>query len=302
MSRGEESDDEQIKYAIALSLKDQGDADGKQVLPEVNYKPSEAPSLDLLSLNRKQMEEDRLARIATKRSRMLSNEEEVVETPPPKRRTKSETYPTADGAVIPYPEGIVKRTWVRGYDRSNDDIKIEEVLQKDKLLLALFSSFQWDEPWLFNKIDASRTKVLLVAFAADETQKEITRRNAPSNVKFCFPDMHGPGSMHSKLQILKFPNYLRIVIPTGNLVPYDWGETGVMENMVFLIDLPLMEMAHKPHPATMFFSQLQLYLQAMGVEISMISGLSKYDFSKTKDIGLVYSMSVIGNLHSNLCA
>lgn len=29
------------------------------------------------------------------------------------------------------------------------------------------------------------------------------------------------GSMHSKLQLLKFPGYLRIVIPTGNLVPYD---------------------------------------------------------------------------------
>lgn len=37
--------------------------------------------------------------------------------------------------------------------------------------------------------------------------------------------------MHSKLQLLKYPSYLRLVIPTGNLVPYDWGETGVMENV-----------------------------------------------------------------------
>lgn len=43
--------------------------------------------------------------------------------------------------------------------------------------------------------------------------------------------MRGPGAMHSKLQLLKFPEYLRIVIPTANLVPYDWGETGVMENV-----------------------------------------------------------------------
>lgn len=43
--------------------------------------------------------------------------------------------------------------------------------------------------------------------------------------------MKGPGSMHSKLQLLKYPNYLRVVIPTGNLVPYDWGESGVMENV-----------------------------------------------------------------------
>jgi hypothetical protein len=43
--------------------------------------------------------------------------------------------------------------------------------------------------------------------------------------------MNGPGNMHSKLQILKFPTYLRIVVPTGNFVPYDWGETGIMENV-----------------------------------------------------------------------
>ena len=37
--------------------------------------------------------------------------------------------------------------------------------------------------------------------------------------------------MHSKLQLLAHPSYLRICVPTANLVPYDWGETGVMENV-----------------------------------------------------------------------
>lgn len=37
--------------------------------------------------------------------------------------------------------------------------------------------------------------------------------------------------MHSKLQLLKFPGYLRLVVPTGNLVPYDWGENGLLENV-----------------------------------------------------------------------
>lgn len=60
---------------------------------------------------------------------------------------------------------------------------------------------------------------------------DAMKSNAPPNVKFCFPKMNGPGAMHSKLQILKFSTHIRIVIPTGNLVPYDWGETGVMENV-----------------------------------------------------------------------
>lgn len=56
-------------------------------------------------------------------------------------------------------------------------------------------------------------------------------------IRFCFPPMeHGASCMHSKLQLLKYPRYLRIVVPSGNLVPYDWGETGVMENVCVIGD------------------------------------------------------------------
>jgi hypothetical protein len=58
------------------------------------------------------------------------------------------------------------------------------------------------------------------------------RENAPPNVRFCFPPMKGMGAMHSKLQLLKYPDSLRIVVPTGNLTPYDWGESGVLENVI----------------------------------------------------------------------
>lgn len=57
------------------------------------------------------------------------------------------------------------------------------------------------------------------------------RANVPANIKFSFPPMHGPGAMHSKLMVLRYASHLRIVVPTGNLVPYDWGETGTMENV-----------------------------------------------------------------------
>lgn len=67
-------------------------------------------------------------------------------------------------------------------------------------------------------------------------QKADMLGNVPQErIRFCFPPMeHGAGSMHSKLQLLKFPNYIRVAVPTGNLVPYDWGETGVMENVSVL--------------------------------------------------------------------
>lgn len=58
------------------------------------------------------------------------------------------------------------------------------------------------------------------------------QNNVPRNrIRFCFPPMLEMGNMHSKLQLLKFEKYLRVVVPTGNLMSYDWGETGVMENV-----------------------------------------------------------------------
>lgn len=58
------------------------------------------------------------------------------------------------------------------------------------------------------------------------------RDNSPQNIQYCFPNMEGINIMHSKLQLLSHPNHLRIVIPSANLVPYDWGEQGgVMENV-----------------------------------------------------------------------
>jgi hypothetical protein len=45
---------------------------------------------------------------------------------------------------IQYPNGVVKKTWAFGYDRKGDDIKIEEVFQKNDLQLAVLSSFQID--------------------------------------------------------------------------------------------------------------------------------------------------------------
>ena len=60
--------------------------------------------------------------------------------------------------------------------------------------------------------------------------------------------------MHSKLQLLFHPNYLRIVVPSANLMPYDWGEAGgVMENVSVVSEaqclskLRVMPVAFRPY-------------------------------------------------------
>ncbi|CAG9941949.1 unnamed protein product [Clonostachys rosea f. rosea IK726] len=301
-------DDEALRYAIALSLQEHEKKSPEPAKPEESQ-PDQGPhtsgNFSLRLLDRKAMEEARIQRLAAKRPRLdqqtaPDDGDDVVEVPPPKKMKSAgpstpkaapvSASPSAQPASSNYfPDGVVKRTWARGHPRASDDIKIEEVFQKEKLELALISSFQWDEEWMLSKVDLRRTKLLLLAFATNETQQQEMQANAPPNVRFCFPPMNGPGAMHSKLQLLKYPDQLRIVVPTGNLVPYDWGETGVMENMVFLIDLPRLGDAadHKP---TQFSTELARFLTEAKVDDRMVDSLTSYDFSRTERLGFVYSI------------
>lgn len=70
---------------------------------------------------------------------------------------------------IQYPDGVVKKTWVRGCPRQGDDIKIEEVLQKSDLELAVLSSFVVDPAWIETKLN-SKTKVIWVLQEKDESE------------------------------------------------------------------------------------------------------------------------------------
>ncbi|KAF2965773.1 hypothetical protein GQX73_g7803 [Xylaria multiplex] len=269
-----------------------------------------------LGLDRKKMEEERLVRL---NKRKAPHDDEVNERHP--QRIKIDSQPEhnplatmtgtsvhTESSSLPYPKGVVKKTWAYGYPRK-DDIKIEEILQKDQLELAVLSSFQWDDEWLLSKIDIKKTKMVCIAFASSDNQKEEMRANVP---RFCFPPMMPAGSMHSKLQLLKFPKYLRLVIPTGNLVPYDWGETGVMENMVFLIDLPIAK--DSANRLNAFGQELCYFLKESGLEKGLIDSLLKpgrlydaepdvsinmflctqYDFSETNQYRFIHT---IGQSH-----
>lgn len=194
-------------------------------------------------------------------------------------------------------DGAVKKTWALMRERA-DDIKIEEVLQSDGLKLAVMSAFQWHVPWLMGKLKET-TQVIFVMQAKGHATKEqyLKEISGIPNVKLCLPPMDTMVNiMHSKLMLLSYSTHLRIVVPTANLTPDDWGETGVMENMLFLIDLPRLpgnERAPK-ESLTAFGRELVVFLEAKGLLPSVIESLYYFDFSRTKDFAFVHS---IGGVH-----
>ncbi|KAI1384501.1 phospholipase D/nuclease [Hypoxylon trugodes] len=272
-----------------------------EVAPAAPQQPATAlaSSFTALGLDRKKMEEERLARLG-KRKATESESDTQDRRQRPRLDVQSPNHSATKDVPrhLPYPKGTVKKTWAAGYPRK-DDIKIDEILQKNELELAVVGSFQWDERWMLSKIDCTRTKLVCIAFASDEAQKEDIKNNIPKGtaIRFCFPPMMPAGSMHSKLQLLKFPGYLRIVVPSGNFVPYDWGETGVMENMVFLIDLPKIDdpkLQSSNIDLGPFGEELRYFLRAQGLQDSLINSLPNYDFSEANRYRFVHT---IGTTH-----
>lgn len=204
----------------AANLGGQGSEDGAgkpqgPILPESAREQSAlAPTptstavsnpLGLAGLDRKKMEEERLARLGKRKAVQLDDDltgsrpvqrprvgpaiEKSSPPPPisatssrevgpsanPRAMVNSASYSSAPATArpLPFPRGVVKKTWAYGQPRQGDDIKIEEVLQKQQLEMAVLSSFQWDEEWLLSKVDLARTKLILVAFAASEAQVSV---------------------------------------------------------------------------------------------------------------------------------
>lgn len=216
----------------------------------------------------------------------------VIDTP-----SNDHSKPAVEPSKLVFSNGTVRKTWAYGHPRQGDDIKLEEVLQKNDLSHAVLSSFQWDVNWLLRKINTKSTQIVFVMQAeTEETKAQYRRETATmSNLRLCFPSMEGQvNCMHSKLMLLSYPTHLRVVVPTANLVPYDWGETGIMENTVFLIDLPRLPSGQEEALVTDFAKDLIYFLQALGLEQSIIDSIHQFDTSATKDLAFVHT---IGGAH-----
>ncbi|KAL4803330.1 tyrosyl-DNA phosphodiesterase-domain-containing protein [Aspergillus unguis] len=319
--------DEDLKMAISMSLQGnsgQGPANmaptsvpieaQSQAREQTPVKGQTGPaSGGLLGLDRKKMEEERLARLAKRKADSPTTGQREVKQPRTEAQAETSsarvpatpspvqtTTGTVDAPAMPssvpsiqFPAGTVKKTFAFGHRRSGDDIKIEEVLQTSDLELGVLSSFMWDIDWLFSKVNLAKNRLLLVMQAKTEAEKREYESDAAiwKGLRLCFPPMDGQiNCMHSKLMLLFHPEYLRIAVPTANLTPFDWGEQGgVMENTVFIIDLPKIETS-KNDTKTNFYNDLVYFLKATTLHENIIAKLEKFDFSKTEKFAFVHTI------------
>ncbi|KAK0288337.1 hypothetical protein LTR91_021900 [Friedmanniomyces endolithicus] len=349
-----ESDDEDLKVAIALSMAGSPSEEDPQrvkrkVAATINVASPSMPKVGLAVIDRHAMERDRLARLASrKRERSISPpsarnarkaprlETTTVDLPSGARlnmfstlvqqdqatrksatanaananlkvETKSVTIKeesaTASSTLrqpeLAYPHGVVKKTWAFGHERTGDDIKLEDVLEPHTLRTAVLSAFQWDPDWILSKLKippkGGSTKCVFIMQAKDDALKNQMLRETEhqrSFLRLCFPPMPGAvHCMHSKLMLLFHPTKLRIAIPTANLLAFDWGETGMMENSVFLLDLPRLPNDSQADKTTLpaFAQDLLFFLEQQTLDQDILSGILNFDFAATAHMRFVHT-------------
>lgn len=177
--------DEDLKRAIALSLQESG-----AHVPSSKPEPTSAPAPDqsqtkdqlepkstgggFLGLDRKKMEEERLARLGKRKPEETSqsDQHELKRARTEPRQSASsiqaKSGPPSSVPFIQFPAGVVKKTFAIGKPRTDDDIRLDEVLQSSDLELAVLSSFMWDMDWLFGKVNLKKSRFILVMQAKDD--------------------------------------------------------------------------------------------------------------------------------------
>lgn len=205
---------------------------------------------------------------------------------------------------IRYPNGAVKRSCSTAHDPSNT-VTLSSVLQSSTLTTAVISSWQMDFDYLATKIDPKRTKFVFVLEAKTPTDKTRWQQDfagLEKSIRLCFPPISGNlyARMHSKLMLLFHKSHLRIVVTSANMTAHDWGESGLLENMVFLIDLPRhagVSSDSLPREKGSFEQELLKFMDATGLPDDVKTGVSNFDFSATHN--MAFTHSIPGNYETN---
>ncbi|EME47312.1 hypothetical protein DOTSEDRAFT_21105 [Dothistroma septosporum NZE10] len=213
------------------------------------------------------------------------------------------TDKTADSlpqGAIKYPHGVVKKTWAFGHERDGRDIKLEEVLEPSSVRTAVLSAFQWDTEWVLSKLktplNGGSTKCVFVMQAKTPDERAQYREWASgfeACLRICLPPMDGAiYCMHSKLMLLFHPHKLRVAIPSANLLNFDWGETGQMENSVFMIDLPRLagSTSQTTEDLTFFGQELMFFIERQGLDKDLRKGVLGFDFSATEHMAFIHTV------------
>lgn len=205
-------------------------------------------------------------------------------------------------------------------------IHLSEVFDYQNLKSLFLSTYSLDMEYFLGLVPKKNMPITLVKHWSRQSGEKAGIFPVSPSVVVCHPKMDSYGSVHSKLWLLEFDNYLRVVVTSGNMTEPDWTmyiqtiwiqdfpRTTVKKSCEFL-DVLCDFWKHAthglPHEWLMNydFSDAKVhlvpsipgwhhdsYLNKYGMK-RIHTLLQKYKF--TKDPSVYYQCSSIGKMHKN---
>ncbi|KAK8060935.1 tyrosyl-DNA phosphodiesterase domain-containing protein [Apiospora saccharicola] len=232
------------------------------------------------------------------------------ESSPPNPSKVARGHPSAPALAMSYPNGGLRITRTPGRRDAKNCVSLGDLIDKEHMVSACIFAFYIADEELFPHLPLSvRTKDAITIYIGRDANNDPLLQAAAARARISLPEgkltkktldvlrphldalhktthqnLHSfyawaPGSAHSKLLLLVYPTFLRIVITSCNMMDID---TVLGDNHWYIHDVPQRtELATRP-PAG-FEGTLLTHLEALGtpaVFLDLIRG--SYDYGSLK--------------------
>ncbi|GAM21579.1 hypothetical protein SAMD00019534_047540 [Acytostelium subglobosum LB1] len=162
-------------------------------------------------------------------------------------------------------------------NQNDSFINIFNIFGPPNMKSALICGFSMEDKWILSQLYLCQGKVVpttLIKHWVKPSKEGKFMVN--ENLMIIHPPLSntGFGCMHSKLMLLVYPDYIRVVIPSANPTNYDYDDIG---QTVWLQDFK--QPAEGTSPTCEFKATLKRFVQSMGMSCQF---LDKYDFSTAR--------------------
>ncbi|KAJ3127321.1 hypothetical protein HK098_006500 [Nowakowskiella sp. JEL0407] len=239
---------------------------------------------------RKQMEQERLKRLEKNK-----HQDDETHSGEFQMSSKRARLNQSSGEKMRYLGGTVKLNIINGFSRDGY-VSFDDIVKKEDLHMCILTAFQIDDEWLLQKLPRNKP-ICIVRHGKEEDKNLADKILKPlygSKSEHVFPFLKSSsfysGCMHCKIMVLKYTGFLRVVIGSANLVPYDWE---LIENIVYVQDfLPngnvLQPTDSNTNETSQFKKDLCDLLIEMEVPKEFYKELDNYDFADV-EVSLVAS-------------
>ncbi|KAL8279939.1 hypothetical protein RQP46_007789 [Phenoliferia psychrophenolica] len=194
-------------------------------------------------------------------------------------------------------QGSIKRV-ANTYVPDSDSFTFKQVLGPiDELESAIVSSYVLDIDWVISHFP-KELPLMLVKPGSKGGAPEVLVGDGRTKTFKVAPhayEMHGwTGSMHTKAIVLCYKKFMRVVIPSANMIDFDWER---IDNVLYIQDFPLRapstsDVGTTPanNPThTRFSKDFLKALKKLAVPPKFLVPFRDFDFSKSDEVQLVVS-------------